>query len=188
MSTNHTPMDIEAIRERASRNLDHGAVTESYRGDRKQVIELLNNALATEIVCVLRYKRHAWMARGFRAEACIAEFLEHADQEQEHADQIAERIVQLEGDPDLDPRGLAERSHSLYSRGGTLEEMLRENLIAERVAIEMYTEMIRRIGDDDPTTRRLLEEILAVEEEHANDLVGLWADEKDNGRAHDRLV
>ena len=171
-------MDIEAIRERAANNLELGAVTESYRGDREGVIRMLNHALATELVCVLRYKHHAFVAEGFRAEACAEEFREHAREEQEHADRLAERIVQLEGDPDLSPEGLAQRSHSLYTKGGSLSDMLRDNLVAERIAIETYTAMIRSIGDDDPTTRRMLEDILAVEEEHANDLSGLWVDEK----------
>jgi bacterioferritin len=162
--------DVSELRRRARLNIQRGAVTEGYRGDIGTVIELLNQALATELVCVLRYKRHYYMASGIHAQAVAAEFLEHANEEQGHADQIAERITQLGGAPDLNPQGLATRSHSEYVEGSTLIEMLQEDLVAERVAIESYSEMIRYIGDKDPTTRRLLEAILAVEEEHAEDL------------------
>jgi bacterioferritin len=165
--------DIRAIRERAREHMERGAVIEGYRADREAVVKLLNDALATELVCVLRYKRHYFTASGLRAEPAAAEFLEHARQEQEHADSLATRIVQLGGEPDFNPEGLAGRSHSEYVEGGNLREMLRENLVAERIAIESYGEMVRFLGDDDPTTRRLLEDILAVEEEHANDLSGL---------------
>jgi bacterioferritin len=165
-----TLSDVSELRRRARTNIERGAVTEGYRGDVTTVIDLLNQALATELVCVLRYKRHHFMASGIHAQAVAAEFLEHANEEQGHADQLAERITQLGGAPDLNPQTLATRSHSEYVEGTTLIDMLQENLVAERVAIESYGEMIRYIGDKDPTTRRLLEEILAMEEEHAEDL------------------
>ncbi len=168
----HRPfeMDVKAIRAKARQDIESGAVTDTYRADRQQVLKLLNEALATEIVCVLRYKRHFFMARGLNAEPVAAEFAEHAAQEQEHADKLAERIVQLGGEPNLSPKGLLERSHSEYVEGKTLEEMIKENLIAERIAIDSYRQMIDYIGEQDSTTRRLLEEILAVEEEHADDM------------------
>jgi bacterioferritin len=162
--------DVSELRRRARVHIERGAVTEGYRGDVTTVIGLLNQALATELVCVLRYKRHYFMASGIHAQAVAQEFLEHANEEQGHADQIAQRITQLGGAPDMNPEGLAMRSHSEYVEGTTLIEMLQEDLIAERVAIESYSEMIRYIGDKDPTTRRLLEATLAVEEEHAEDL------------------
>nr|WP_025141068.1 ferritin-like domain-containing protein [Achromobacter sp. DH1f] len=168
----HRPfeMDVKAIRAKARQDIESGAVTDTYRADREQVLKLLNEALATEIVCVLRYKRHFFMARGLNAEPVAAEFAEHATQEQDHADKLAERIVQLGGEPNLSPKGLLERSHSEYVEGKTLEEMIKENLIAERIAIDSYRKMIEYIGEQDSTTRRLLEEILAVEEEHADDM------------------
>jgi bacterioferritin len=169
-------MDVSAIRERARRSLENGAVTEDYRADRRKALELLNAALATEIICVLRYKRHQYMAKGIHAESVAAEFAEHAAEEQAHADSLAERIVQLGGEPDYSPVGLAARSHSEYVPGKDLQDMMREDLVAERVAIESYREMIRWFGDDDPTSRKLLEEILAKEEEHADDLASLLAD------------
>ena len=162
--------DVTELRRRARKNIEQGAVTEGYRGDVTTVIDLLNQALATEIVCVLRYKRHYFMASGIHAQPVAAEFLEHATEEQGHADQIAERITQLGGAPDFNPQGLATRSHAEYVEGNSLIEMLQEDLVAERVAIESYGEMVRYIGTDDPTTRRMLEGILAVEEEHAEDL------------------
>ena len=162
--------DVKELRRRAREHIEKGAVTSSYGCDRATVIDLLNQALATEIVCVLRYKRHYYMATGIHAQAVAAEFLEHAGEEQGHADQLAERITQLDGAPDLNPSGLATRSHSEYIEGKTLIDMIQEDLIAERVAIESYTEMIRYVGEGDPTTRRLLESILAVEEEHAEDM------------------
>lgn len=162
--------DVTELRRRARKNIEQGAVTEGYRGDVTTVIDLLNQALATELVCVLRYKRHYFMASGIHAQPVAAEFLEHANEEQGHADQIAERITQLGGAPDFNPQGLATRSHAEYVEGNSLIEMLQEDLVAERVAIESYGEMIRYIGTDDPTTRRMLEGILAVEEEHAEDL------------------
>jgi len=165
--------DVKTLRAHARKNIERGAVTEGYQADRERVLELLDTALATELVCVLRYKRHYFMASGLHSEAVAAEFLEHATQEQQHADQLAQRIVQLGGEPDFSPEGLAARSHAEYGGASKLKDMLREDLIAERIAIESYGEMIRFIGGDDPTTRRLLEDILSVEEEHADDLAGL---------------
>ena len=147
--------------------------TAGYAADRENVIETLNEALATELVCVLRYMRHYFMAQGIASKSVANEFLEHATEEQEHANRIAERITQLNGEPDFDPKNLATRSHSEYIAGQDLPDMLREDLIAERIAIESYSEVIRYIGDKDPTTRRMLEEILAVEEEHAMDMADL---------------
>jgi bacterioferritin len=161
-------------------------VTESYRGDRETVIKLLNEALATEIVCVLRYKRHYFMAQGIHAEPIAAEFLQHANEEQGHADQIAERIIQLGGAPNFNPEGLLMRSHSEYVEGHTLIEMIKEDLVAERVAIDSYTEMIRYIGENDITTRRMLESILAVEEEHAEDLASFLADMDKDWKTRER--
>ena len=165
--------DIKTIRARARAHIEQGAVTEGYRADRKAVIKILNEALATEIVCVLRYKRHYYMAAGINAKSVAAEFLEHAGEEQGHADQIATRIVQLRGAPNLSPEGLLARSHSEYVEGENLVEMLEEDLIAERIAIDTYSEIIQYLGNDDPTTRRMLEAILASEEEHAEDLSSL---------------
>jgi bacterioferritin len=162
--------DIQEIRKRARRQIDQGAVTDGYKADRKAVIEILNQALATEIVCVLRYRRHHFMAAGIHSQAVAEEFLEHAKEEQGHADMIAARIVQLDGEPDFNPEGLLTRSHSEYVEGGTLVDMIREDLIAERIAIESYSEIIRYLGDNDPTSRRVMEEILAKEEEHAEDM------------------
>ena len=162
--------DIRELRERARRHIQEGAVTENYRADRETVVRVLNEALATEIVCVLRYKRHYFMASGINAQAVAQEFLEHATEEQDHADRIAQRITQLNGEPNLNPEGLATRSHSEYVEGKTLVDMIREDLVAERVAIESYSEIIRFLGNDDPTSRRLMEEILAKEEEHAQDM------------------
>jgi bacterioferritin len=167
--------DIKAIRDRARRQIEDGAVTPSYGADRDKVVELLNSALATETVCVLRYRRHYFMANGAVGEAIKGELLKHANEEQGHADVIAERIVQLGGAPDFNPMGMADRSHSEYVEGNTLQDMVREDLIAERVAIESYTEMIRYLGDADTTTRRMLEGILAVEEEHAEELASMLA-------------
>jgi bacterioferritin len=162
--------DIQELRARARRHIEKGAVTENYRADRTAVVKILNEALATEIVCVLRYKRHYFMASGIHAQAVAEEFLEHANEEQTHADRIAHRIVQLGGEPDLNPEGLATRSASEYVEGTTLLDMIREDLVAERVAIESYSEIVRYLGEDDPTSRRLMEELLAKEEEHADDL------------------
>ncbi len=164
---------IEEIRRRARQHIEDGAITDAYRGDREAVIRVLNDALATELVCVLRYKRHHYTARGIHAQAVAEEFLEHAREEQEHADMIAERITQLDGEPDFNPQTLASRSHSEYVEGNNLVEMIREDLIAERIAIESYNEIIRYLNDNDPTSRRVMEEILAKEEEHAEDLKSL---------------
>jgi len=162
--------DIKELRRRARSHIEQGAITAAYRGDRETVLRLLNEALATELVCVLRYKRHHYMASGIHAQAVAAEFLEHATEEQTHADLIAERINQLGGEPDLNPEGLLTRSHSEYVEGDDLVDMIKEDLVAERIAIDSYSEMIRYIAEDDPTTRRMLEGILATEEEHAEDL------------------
>lgn len=167
------PTDIATLRKRARQHIEEGAVTSGYTADRETVIRLLNEALATELVCTLRYKRHYFMAYGIHGEQAAAEFLEHAVQEQEHADRIAARIVQLRGEPDFSPDTLTARSHAEYVTGTTLKDMLREDLVAERIAIESYREMAGYLGQRDPTTRRMLEEILAVEEEHADDLVSL---------------
>lgn len=165
--------DLETIRRRARQQIEEGAVTKGYEGDSQTVVRLLNDALATEIVCVLRYRRHYFMAKGMSSESVKKEFLQHANEEQGHADQLAERIVQLGGEPNLSPDGMLSRSHSEYIEGETLEEMIKEDLIAERIAIDSYRDMIEYLKDFDPTTRRLLEEILAKEEEHAEDLVSL---------------
>lgn len=165
--------DVKTLRARARLHIEKGAVTTTYRGERAVVLELLDQALASELVCVLRYKRHFFMATGIHSRSVAQEFQEHAAQEMGHADAIAARIVALGGAPNFSPEGLLSRSHSEYVEGGSLAEMIKENLIAERVAIDSYGEMIRYIGDDDPTTRRMLEEILAVEEKHAQDLAGL---------------
>lgn len=165
--------DIETIRARARENIEQGPITDAYGADRERVIEVLNEILATELVCVLRYKRHYYTATGLNAGPVAAEFLEHANEEQEHADMVAERIAQLGGTPNFDPKGLNARSHAEYAEGSTLKEMMREDLIAERVAIQTYSEIVRWLGDKDPTTRRMIEDILATEEEHADDLAGL---------------
>ena len=165
--------DIKTLRERARQHIENGAVTEGYRADRETAVKILNEALATEIVCVLRYKRHYFMASGIHAESVAAEFLQHANDEQGHADSIAQRIVQLQGEPNFNPEGLLMRSHAEYVEGTSLTDMIKEDLVAERIAIDSYREMINYFGNDDPTSRRLMESILAVEEEHADDLVSL---------------
>lgn len=165
--------DVKELRRRARKEIGEGAVTPSYRADVGKVTRLLNIALATEIVCVLRYKRHYFMADGIHAEAVKQEFLEHATEEQVHADRICERIRQLGGEPDLNPAGLLSKSHTEYQEGGSLVEMIRENLVAERIAIESYKELIDYVGKDDSTTRRLFEWILGEEEEHADDMSDL---------------
>jgi bacterioferritin len=180
--------DVTELRRRARQHIEDGAVTDSYRGNRETVIKLLNEALATEIVCVLRYKRHYFMAQGIHADPIASEFLTHANEEQGHADQLANRIVQLGGAPNLNPDGLLSRSHSEYVEGQTLLDMIKEDLVAERVAIDSYTEMIRYIGGDDITTRRMLESILAVEEEHADDLSSFLADMDKDWRTRDRTT
>lgn len=165
--------DTATLRARARENIDAGAITGSYSADRESVIRILNDALATEYVCVLRYYRHYFMAKGMLADAVKAEFLEHAKQEQDHAGRIAERIVQLGGEPDLNPDTLTARSHAEYKEGTDLRDMVRENLVAERIAIDSYREMINYVGDRDTTTKRILEEILAQEEEHADEFADL---------------
>jgi bacterioferritin len=170
--------DIQTLRARARKHIEQGAVTAGYLADRETVIKLLNEALATEIICILRYKRHYFMAAGINADAVAQEFLQHANEEQTHADQIAARIVQLKGAPNFSPEGLATRSHAEYVEGDDLVGMIREDLVAERIAIDSYGEMIRYIGDKDVTTRRMLEGILAMEEEHADDLSSLLEDLK----------
>jgi bacterioferritin len=167
--------DIKTLRERARKHIENGAVTEGYKADRETVLKLLNEALATEIVCVLRYKLHYFMAEGIHSQAVAAEFLAHASEEQGHADQIAARIIQLGGKPNLNPDGLTSRSHSEYKEAGTLVDMIKENLVAERIAIDSYSDMIRYVGDNDTTTKRMLEGILAMEEEHADDMANLLA-------------
>ncbi|HET6673759.1 MAG TPA: ferritin-like domain-containing protein [Nitrospiraceae bacterium] len=166
-------MDIKAIRDRARQHIEEGAKTPGYKAKVDTVLKLLNEALATELVCVLRYKRHYFMAAGIHAESVKSEFLQHAREEQEHADEIAERIVQLGGQPNFSPEGILSRSHSEYVEGKNLEDMIKEDLVAERVAIDSYRGMIDYIGNDDPTTRRMLEEIQAKEEEHAEDMASL---------------
>jgi bacterioferritin len=165
--------DIQTIRKRAREHIEEGAVTSGYAADRKTVLKILNEALATEIVCVLRYKRHYFMANGINAKSVAAEFLQHANEEQAHADEISTRIVQLGGAPNLSPEGLATRSHSEYMEGENLVDMIQEDLVAERIAIDTYREIIQYLGNDDPTTRRMMEGILAMEEEHAEDLSSL---------------
>jgi bacterioferritin len=165
--------DVQTLRKRAREHMEKGAVTPGYAADRDTVIKLLNEALATEIVCVLRYKRHYYMASGIHAQSVAAEFLQHANEEQGHADQLAERIVQLGGEPNLSPEGMLMRSHSEYVEGTSLVDMIKEDLVAERIAIDSYREMINYLGTKDSTSRRMLEGILAVEEEHADDLVSL---------------
>ena len=162
--------DIKNIRKRAREHIERGAVTDGYKADRETVIKILNEALATEIVCVLRYKYHYYMASGSNAQSVAAEFLEHANEEQGHADRIAERITQLGGAPNLSPEGLLTRSHSDYVEGDDLVDMIKENLVAERIAIDSYREIVAYLGNADTTTRRIMEEILAVEEEHAEDM------------------
>lgn len=167
--------DISEIRRRAREHMEDGPITKAYTADREKVVKLLNEALATELVCVLRYKRHFFMARGINAESVAEEFLEHAHEEQEHADRIAMRITQLNGEPDMNPDVLSKRSHSQYVEGKDLVDMIKEDLIAERIAIDSYKQMILYINENDPTTRRMLEEILEKEEEHADDLANLLA-------------
>jgi len=167
--------DVKKIRERARKHIEGGAVTEGYKANRDQVTKVLNDVLATEIVCVLRYKRHYYMAQGISSDSVKAEFLQHANEEQQHADWVAERITQIGGEPNFNPEGLATRSHSEYKPGESLTDMIKENLVAERIAIESYSEIVRWLGNDDPTSRVLIEQILKMEEEHANDMLDLLA-------------
>ncbi len=173
MTPQNPLIDIATLRQRSRQNIEQGAVTPGYGADRERVLELLNDAMATEIVCVLRYRRHYFMARGIHSAAVADEFLAHSNEEQAHADQIAERIVQLGGEPDFSPARMLERSHSEYIEGTTLNDMIKEDLVAERIAIDSYRGLIEYLGDGDPTTRRLFESILAVEEEHADELADL---------------
>ncbi|HEY0267988.1 MAG TPA: ferritin-like domain-containing protein [Methyloradius sp.] len=165
--------DIKTLRKRARHHIEEGAVTNGYAANREVVVRLLNEALATELICVLRYKRHYFMAKGIHSDPVKAEFLEHAAQEMVHADRLAERITQLGGEPDFSPDELSGRSHAEYVEADTLHAMIKENLIAERIAVESYREMITYLGENDPTTQRMLKEILAMEEEHAEDLASL---------------
>ncbi len=165
--------DKAILRKRARQHVEEGAVTEGYAADREAVIQLLNDALATELVCVLRYKRHYFMAKGIHAESVKTEFLAHATEEMKHADSLAKRVVELGGEPDFSPETLSARSHAEYKTGDTLISMIKENLIAERIAIESYREFIAYLGENDPTTQRLLKAILSIEEEHADDMASL---------------
>jgi bacterioferritin len=174
-----TLTDIKTLRERAQQHIEKGAVTSGYAADRESVLRMLNEALATELVCVLRYRRHYFMATGIHAAPVAAEFMEHATEELAHADLIAKRIVELRGEPNFSPDGLATRSHAEYVEGDSLKSMIKEDLVAERIAIESYREMIAYLGDQDPTTHRMLEAILASEEEHADDLSSLVDGMKD---------
>lgn len=169
-STSPFATDLATIRERARQHIEKGAITDSYTADREVVIRLLNEALATELVCVLRYKRHYFMASGLMADSIKAEFLEHAREEEEHGDMLAERIVQLGGEPDFNPDILSKRAHAEYVEGTDLRDMVKEDLVAERIAIDSYRQIINYIGDKDTTTKRILESILAQEEEHADEL------------------
>jgi bacterioferritin len=170
---NQFALDISKIRERARDHMDQGAVTDGYKANRADVIKVLNDVLATEIVCSLRYKRHYFMAAGINSESVKREFSQHALEEQQHADMVAERITQLNGQPDFNPQGLATKSHSEYAEGGDLIGMIKDDLYAERIAVQTYSEIIRWLGNDDPTTRELMEEILKKEEEHADDMKNL---------------
>lgn len=171
--TDHQLTDVATLRSQARKHIEHGAVTAGYSADRDQVLKLLNEALATEIVCVLRYRRHHFMARGIHGQTVGAEFLIHSNEEQGHADLLAARIVQLGGEPDFSPDSLSQRSHAEYVAGDTLTQMIRENLVAERIAIDSYRDMVLYLGDRDPTSSDLLKQILAVEEEHADELADL---------------
>ncbi len=168
--------DVKTLRERARKHIEEGAVTEGYSADRENVTKILNEALATEIVCNLRYRSHYFRADGIKANVAAQEFLEHAEQEAQHADWLAERIVQLGGKPNFSPEGLLSRSHAEFVEGDSLREMIKEDLIAERIAIDSYREIARYLGSEDPTSRRVIEEILAQEEEHAEDMAGLLKD------------
>jgi bacterioferritin len=170
---NEFKADIEEIRRRARDKMEEGPVTAQYHADRQKVIDVLNEVLATEIVCTLRYRSHYYLAQGIHSQAVATEFLEHANEEQMHVDMVAKRITEINGKPNFDPEGLRTRSHAEYKEGNTLEEMIREDLVAERIAISTYSEIIRWLENDDPTTRRMIEEILAKEEEHADDLAKL---------------
>lgn len=165
--------DVEEIRRRAMQKMEDGAVTAFYKADKAKVIEVLNEVLATETVCTLRYRNHFFMAKGIHSSGIEDEFLEHANEEQAHADLVAKRITELGGTPNLNPEGLATRSHAQYGTAETLEAMIKEDLIAERIAVATYSEIVRWLGNDDPTTRRMMEVLLAKEEEHADDMAKL---------------
>lgn len=167
---------VQELRKNARRHIEEGAVTAGYKADKTQIIKLLNEALATELVCVLRYKSHYFMAQGIHAEPVAREFLEHAKEEQVHADMIAARITQLGGKPNLNPDQLTAQSHTEYREGSSLVDMVYEDLVAERIAIQSYMEMVHYIGDKDPTTRRILEHVMGIEEEHADDMAKILAD------------
>ena len=175
--------DVKTLRKHAREHIDDGAATAGYSADRETVLKLLNDSLATEIICVLRYRRHHFMAKGIHSKSVAEEFLAHSNEEQGHADQIAERIVQLGGEPNFSPDGLMSRSHAEYVAGDSLEDMIKEDLVAERIAIDSYRDIIKYLSDKDPTTRRMMESILATEEEHADDMAellqGLQADLKE---------
>ncbi len=173
MDKKHFLTDVQTLRKRARQHIDAGAVTSGYSADRVTVLKLLNDSLATEIVCVLRYRRHYFMAKGIHSKGIADEFLAHSNEEQGHADQLAERIVQLGGEPNFSPEGLTSRSHAEYVEGATLLDMVKEDLIAERIAIDSYRDFIQYLDDQDPTTRRMLESILAMEEQHADELADL---------------
>ena len=174
--------DVKKLRDNARKNMAKGAVTDGYKADVQQVLKVLNDVLATELVCVLRYKRHYYTAQGINADSVKAEFFQHANEEQQHADWVAERITQLGGEPDFNPKGLAERAHAEYVEGKNLVDMIKEDLVAERIAIQTYSEIIRWLGDGDPTTRILIEQINKMEEEHANDMLDLLARSADSAR------
>ena len=173
MTQKSTLTDVKTLRKQARQHIEEGAVTSGYSADRKAVLKMLNDALATEIVCVLRYRRHHFMAKGIESKSIADEFMLHSNEEQGHADLLAERIVQLGGEPDFSPDSLTGRSHAEYIEADTLVKMIKEDLIAERIAIDSYREMIQYLGDQDPTTRRMLEAILAVEESHAEEMADL---------------
>ena len=176
MTKKSTLTDVKTLRKQARQHIEEGAVTSGYSADRKAVLKMLNDALATEIVCVLRYLRHHFMATGIESKSIADEFMLHSNEEQGHADLLAERIVQLGGEADFSPDSLSSRSHAEYIEADTLVKMIKEDLIAERIAIDSYREMIQYVGDQDPTTRRMLEAILAVEESHAEELADLLGD------------
>ncbi len=180
--------DVQTLRKRARQHIDEGAVTSGYSADRETVLKLLNDSLATEIVCVLRYRRHHFMAKGIQSKSIADEFLVHSNEEQGHADQLAERIVQLGGEPNFSPEGLVSRSHAEYVEGATLLDMIKEDLIAERIAIDSYRDIVQYLDDKDPTTRRMLESILAVEEEHADELADLLQDVLSGPKAKPRAA
>jgi bacterioferritin len=173
MSKNAALTDVPTLRKRARQHIADGSVTAGYSANREMVLKLLNDSLATELVCVLRYRRHHFMARGIHSQSVAQEFLDHSNEELGHADELAERIVQLGGEPDFAPAGLVGRSHAEYVEGDSLASMIKEDLVAERIAIDSYRDIIKFLGDQDPTTRRMMEGILAVEEEHADDLADL---------------